>query len=152
MYFIPNVLLIYVGANAFDFHLRRDLDSLPIVNTNHFALCRKNRREGRQSAQTGTQTRQNQFVFTFVRYDKGRPDFVEICHHVHRRISLGISSVCEKKNGEICTPHLPGVPNRKIKWFWYEEAVWGDAFLFKRSPQVDKKKLKGSKLFGYTIY
>ena len=56
-------------------------------------------------------------------------------------------SVCVKKNGQICTPHLPGVPNRKIKWFWYEEAVWGDDFLFKRSPQVNIKELKGSKPF-----
>ena len=67
-------------ANAFDFHLRRDLDSLPIVYTNGFALCRKNRRQGRQSARTGTQTHKNQMCFTFVRYGKEWPQPDDTSH------------------------------------------------------------------------
>ena len=65
-------------------------------------------------------------------------DFVVVLKFLASSGATAAGSVCEEKNGQICTPHLPVFPNRKINWFWYEEAVWGDDFLFKRSRQSEK--------------
>ena len=62
-------------ANAFDFHLRRDLDSLPIVYTNGFALCRKHRRQGRQWQERERRHTKMKCVLRLCAYGKERPQF-----------------------------------------------------------------------------